>query len=96
MGGSGGRAYRRAALHQVLHVPLDGMQVLLDVVEVLRRLVGPGPAAGPAHHRPLVLGRRQLLQRLVEGIPEYGKKIMIIIAIIGALLLYQQVSVICP
>ena len=60
----GGVLYRRAALHQVIHVPLDRVQVFLDFVEVLHRLVRP-EARGVA----LVLDRAHLLQGLLEGKP---------------------------
>ena len=55
---------RWGALHQVIHVPLDRVQVLLDFVEVLHRLVGP-----KARCVSLVLDRAHLLQRLLEGNP---------------------------
>lgn len=45
----------------MLHVPLDHVQVLLDVVEMLNGFVRP-QAAGV----PLVLGRADLFHRLVE------------------------------
>lgn len=56
-----------AALDQVLHVPLDQVKMLLDVVEVLDGLVRPHAA-----RRALLLvllRRADLLQRLVEGVP---------------------------
>lgn len=45
------------------------MQVLLDVVEVLDGLVGSQAAGVP----PLVLGRADLFQRLVERVSEKNK-----------------------
>lgn len=54
--------YLRVPLDQLIHVPFDRVQVLLDVVEVLNGLVG-SDAAGVA----LVLGRADLLQGLVKG-----------------------------
>lgn len=58
-----------AALNQVLHVPFDRVQVLLDVVEVLHGLVRAHAAP-----RALVLGRADLFHRLVKGVPAATKE----------------------
>lgn len=50
-----------AALDQVFHVPLDQVQMLLDVVEMLNGFVRPQTAGVP-----LVLGRADLFHRLLE------------------------------
>lgn len=62
-----------AALDQVLHVPLDQVKMLLDVVEVLDGLIRPHAA----RRALLVLLRRaDLLQGLVEGVPEVTEQIV--------------------
>ena len=58
------------ALDQVLHVSLDRVQVLLDVVEVLNGLVGSHAA-----RVTLLLDWSDLFQGLVKGVSATTKKI---------------------
>lgn len=58
-----------ATLDQVLHVPFDHVQMLLDVVEVLHSLVCSHAACVA-----LVLGWADLFQGLVKGVPAVPKR----------------------
>lgn len=58
-----------AALDQVFHVPLDHVQMLLDVVEMLNGFVRPQTAGVP-----LVLGGADLFHRLMEVVSAENKE----------------------
>lgn len=61
--------YLSITLNQVLHVPFDGVQMFLDVAEMLHGLVCPHSG-----WITLILDRANLSQRLVKGASAEGQR----------------------